>query len=208
MKLYFDRIPKRISTIDVSFDGGNSFNTYNKSDLLSNSLDVPDSISSFSQIIIREGGLEDTPWYEASNKNNISSAIKNKVSKVWIPNGVTSINDWAFYLCSGLISINIPNSVTSIGNDAFEECYGLMSIAIPNSVTSIGSYAFSYCTGLTSIEVPNSVTSIGRETFSNCTSLATINYTGTQEQWNTINKGYNWNQNCPANMEINCNYQS
>ena len=47
----------------------------------------------------------------------------------------------------------IPEGVTSIGNQAFGGCTGLTSVTIPNSVTSIGSSAFYGCTGLTSIKV-------------------------------------------------------
>jgi len=68
----------------------------------------------------------------------------------------------------------IPNSVTSIGNSAFTGCSGLTSIEIPSSVTSIGESAFSGCSGLTSIEIPSSVTSIGNSAFQNCTSLRDI----------------------------------
>lgn len=32
-----------------------------------------------------------------------------------IPNSITAIGSWAFFLCEGLTSINIPNSVTTIG---------------------------------------------------------------------------------------------
>ena len=82
-----------------------------------------------------------------------------------IPNGVTAIDHFAFYNCSGLTSVTIPNGVTSIGNDAFYGCYNLTSVTIPNSVTRIGNMAFFGCTNLTSIAIPNSVTSIGGSAF-------------------------------------------
>ena len=91
-----------------------------------------------------------------------------------IPNGVTSIGDYAFNCCSSLTSITIPNSVTSIGSSAFRACSALTSITIPNSVTSIGGSAFFGCSSLTSITIPNSVTSIGDRTFYDCSSLTSI----------------------------------
>ena len=96
------------------------------------------------------------------------------LTSITIPNSVTSIGDSAFYHCSSLTSITIPNSVTSIGSGAFEYCSELTSITIPNSVTSIGSGAFSRCYGLTSVTIPNSVTSIGDRAFWNCSRLTSI----------------------------------
>ncbi len=96
------------------------------------------------------------------------------LTELVIPNGVTSIGNWAFYCCDGLTSVTIPNSITSIGDDAFAECYGLTSITIPNSVTSIGTEVFGWCTSLASIEIPNSVTSIGDRAFYNCKELTSI----------------------------------
>ena len=55
---------------------------------------------------------------------------------------VTSIGDYAFFMCSGLASVTIPDGVTSIGERAFAYCSGLTSVTIPSSVTSIGSGAF------------------------------------------------------------------
>ena len=74
-----------------------------------------------------------------------------EIKDLIIPEGVTSISQWAFYGCSNLTSVTIPNSVTSIGWSAFQYCSGLTSITIPNSVTSISSWAFSGCSGLTTI---------------------------------------------------------
>ena len=45
-----------------------------------------------------------------------------------IPRSVTSIGDYAFYDCIGLISLNIPNSVTSIGDNAFANCPNITDI--------------------------------------------------------------------------------
>ncbi len=59
----------------------------------------------------------------------------------------------------------IAYSVTSIGNYAFRGCDGLISVTILNSVTSIGEAAFDYCVRLMSVTIPNSVTSIGDEAF-------------------------------------------
>ena len=117
-------------------------------------------------IISGTGDMEDSPW----------SYQRDKIKKVTIKNGVTSIGVYAFAECYYLTSITIPNSVTSIGDDAFSHCYNLTSITIPNSVTSIGKCVFSGCSKITSITIPNSVTSIGMFTFQNCGNLNNITF--------------------------------
>lgn len=87
---------------------------------------------------------------------------------------VTSIDDMAFYDCSGLTSVTIPNSVKSIGSSAFNSCHGLTSVSIPNSVKSIGSDAYSNCSGITSVTIPDSVSNIGGGAFYNCSSLTSV----------------------------------
>ena len=96
------------------------------------------------------------------------------LTSVTIPDSITTIGEAAFFQCSGLTSVTIPSSVTLIGNRAFCRCSGLTSITIPNSVTSIGVSAFNNCSGLTSVTIPSSVTSIGRLAFSNCSGLTSI----------------------------------
>ena len=56
--------------------------------------------------------------------------------------GLTSIDDFAFYGCSSLTSVEIPINVKSIGNNAFSGCTSLYTITLPSHVTSIGENAF------------------------------------------------------------------
>ncbi|MBO4482470.1 MAG: leucine-rich repeat protein, partial [Prevotella sp.] len=61
----------------------------------------------------------DMPDYTAKKENDKISVSapwysqKNKIKKIVIEDGVTSIGDWAFPECKNLTSITIPNSVTS-----------------------------------------------------------------------------------------------
>ena len=99
------------------------------------------------------------------NKNKtelIQYAVGKTDTSFTIPDGVTSIGDWAFAGCASLTNVTVPDSVASIGENAFENCENIKNITIPNSVTSIGVFAFEDCTSLTSITIPDSVTSIAR----------------------------------------------
>lgn len=96
------------------------------------------------------------------------------LKSIVIPNSMTSICYRAFIFCDSLTSIMIPNSVTSIGDEAFYKCRGLISFTIPNSVTSIGESAFYGCSSLSSITIPDSVTSIGAAAFCECSSLTSV----------------------------------
>ena len=115
--------------------------------------------------------LNDLCQYGALRLYLNNSEVKDLV----IPEGVTSIKDWAFYHFSNLTSVSIPNSVTSIGANAFAGCSGLTHITMADNVTSIGNDAFSGCTGVTSLILSSSITSIGSNTFNGCSKLSTIN---------------------------------
>lgn len=93
---------------------------------------------------------------------------------VEIANSVKTIRESAFYNCGSLISVIIPNGVETIEFDAFENCNRLTYVEIPNSVKTIGEGAFYNCSSLTSVKIPNSVTTIETDTFYNCSSLASI----------------------------------
>ena len=109
------------------------------------------------------------------DENGVLTKYKGNSEKVVVPEGVTSIGDYAFYGCSGLTSIELPEGVTSIGASAFFHCFRLTSIELPERITNIGNSAFYGCSGLTSIELPEGVISIGDGAFSKCSGLTSIN---------------------------------
>ena len=110
----------------------------------------------------------------------------------------------ALYLNGELVtSLEIPDGVTSIGNFAFSGCISLTSITIPDGVTSIGEYAFAGCISLTSITIPDGITSIGEYAFTACGSLESINFQGSMAQWKAIYKGTEWNSNT-GSFTITC----
>ena len=135
--------------------------------------DIPDDIVS-RWLVYRDKIKKVVIKAGVTSIGNHAFSYCDNISSITIPNSVTRIGDYAFGNCRALLSITIPNSVTSIGNHAFWSCSGLTSITIPNSVTSIGNYAFWGCSGLTSITIPNSVTSIGDFAFGECENLTSI----------------------------------
>ena len=68
--------------------------------------------------------------------------FKESITDVYLSNEVTSIDRYAFYICTSLTSITIPNSVKLIDNYAFGDCRGLRRIDIGSGVTKIGDMAF------------------------------------------------------------------
>ena len=125
--------------------------------------------------------------YTKDKKILIKYPGKKEGTEYLILQGVESIEDYAFYMCTSLTNITIPNSVTSIGQEVFSDCRRLTNITIPNSVTSIGSNAFEYCRSLTNIVIPSSVTSIGDHAFYDCESLTSINVDSNNEKYMSDN---------------------
>lgn len=70
----------------------------------------------------------------------------------------TSFNNYAFYDCAALSSINFLNScftsLTSIPPSAFYYCSGITTnlSSLPARIKTLGGSAFRYCTGLTGIQ--------------------------------------------------------
>lgn len=96
------------------------------------------------------------------------------LTKITMPDTVTSVGEYAFFDCSSLESVNLPNTLTTVGKLAFQGCSSLKEITIPAGVTSWGNQAFLQCTSLTRVTISEGVTSVGNYAFTYCNSLSSV----------------------------------
>ncbi len=97
------------------------------------------------------------------------------VADVWLPSGLTAIDDQAFAGSSWMSGrCAIPEGVTRIGSEAFIDCTGLSELTIPASVTAIESRAFKNCSGLTGTLTLSANVQVAADAFEGCTNLIII----------------------------------
>ena len=184
------------------------------------SIEIPSGVTSIGSSAFYDCNNLDTVYYAGSIENlfyiEFGGSYSNPltygaelyidgelVTEVVVPESISTIGDYQFEGYTSLTSITIHSGVTSIGSSAFWDCSNLESVTFADGsqLTSIGGDAFRNCSSLTSIEIPAGVTSIGSWAFSRCSNLETIYYNGTEEQWNAIEKGTDWDFGC-GNYEV------
>lgn len=88
-------------------------------------------------------------------------------TEVALPSCLERIDEFAFYGCKNLTTINLSDSIRYIGDNAFYGCSSLKNIHWSLRLTTIGSRAFRQ-TALETISLPEGVTSVGDGAFYIC----------------------------------------
>ena len=104
------------------------------------------------------------PWYD----------YKTEIKTISLPEGLTSLTDYAFANCTALTHVEIPGSVTRIGECCFIACTALTSVTIEDGVEEIGMSAFWRCSALTELNLPDSLRRIGEIAFEDCRLLKAV----------------------------------
>ena len=119
--------------------------------------------------------------FSGFNITGISFAVGNRLS---------SIGEAAFYSCKGLKNITLPESVTEIGRYAFYVCSNLadVNIGANSKLISIGYGAFWGCSSLENITIPKGVSEIGSDAFYDCDNMTAVNITDL-DSWYLISFG-------------------
>ena len=105
------------------------------------------------------------------------------LESVALPEGVTSIEDYAFAHNDRLKEITLPQSLTSIGKAVFFWCAALGKIAIPDGVTSVGDNAFSTCVSLKELALGAELLSAGCGLTEFCVALEKITVSENNESF-------------------------
>lgn len=143
--------------------------------------DIPDSINGVAVTSIAAGAFCGCP---------VLSVIR-------IPAGVTHIEGNFCHSSNVLAAIEVeeknPNYVSVDGalftkdKKTLIRCPGVSGeYTVPNGVTTIEAFAFSHCSSLENLILPSSLTAVKENAFDYCSSLASVQYGGTQADWESV----------------------
>lgn len=102
------------------------------------------------------------------------SFVYSHLTKINLPETLTTIGSDAFYHCEHLNEIILPDNLTTINKRAFYCCSNFKSIIIPKNVTTLGKEAFIYCEELTKAEILANINTIYESTFAFCYKLKEV----------------------------------
>lgn len=119
-----------------------------------------------------EGSGSMDNWY--SNRKVPFKHLRKEATALYLPEGLTSVGDYAFYGFENISQLTIPSTVKTIGNGAFSIWKSLKEVHIPEGVVSLGGWVFASCTSLEEVTFPSTLTTINYECFLNCPRLMDV----------------------------------
>ena len=142
--------------------------------------------------VVLENGIEKIGNY---------TFAKNEFTEIDLPETLTDIGDYAFYLCENLNNVYIPKNTVNIGTYAFAKTFAMTDIYMPDSLENIGEYAlwkvededvhelltvtiYNNCSSIGDslfenqhmqyVVIDNSVKTIGNSVFASCPNLRSV----------------------------------
>lgn len=136
--------------------------------------------------------------------------VCSELSALELGAGVSQVDCYTFWNCEKLSEITVSagnKTYYSAGNCLIGRATNVLVLGstksvIPDSVKIIGKGAFCGRIGLKKITIPLSVTEICDYAFLECKDLAEIVYGGSEQQWNAIPKGKEWDGYTAEGLKI------
>ncbi|MEY8494933.1 leucine-rich repeat domain-containing protein [Lachnospiraceae bacterium 29-91] len=134
--------------------------------------------------------LKSATFYEGVQSIGVNAFHKCGISYLDFPASITSVGAGAFMECNSLVRVRFaPGEQTvSLGDNLFSKCWYLSDVTLPLKADKISSGMFTNCMALNYLYIPAGVEvdgtgSVGSP-FAGCTLLKTIDFGGTESEWN------------------------
>lgn len=125
------------------------------------------------------------PYKQVANLHYVGESAFSgchSLGNINIPNGVETLDIYAFYECSSAETLSLPHTLTRLRDRCFAKCSSLNTeVTIPSSLSGYMAWegsSFRECTSLVTVHIEDDVSRIGDWTFYGCTSLQNINFPG------------------------------
>lgn len=125
----------------------------------------------------------------------ISETFATYITEINFPKDIQNVDLSLYRSLYYVEEVVLPDCVKEIPEQAFSGLRLLKKVVLNDGVEIIKESAFFDC-GIIEITIPDSVTTIENSAFQLCGDLREINFGGTVEQWNAIEKGQDWNFAC------------
>lgn len=119
------------------------------------------TVSADNAVYSSENGI----LYDVNKTVVLDCPMKNAQTTLTLPNTITEIGEYAFYMNKNLTEVILPESVRTISKSAFSSS-SIKKVVLNEGLETIGDSAF-YGTKIDTMEIPSSVKSIGKGAFQN-----------------------------------------
>lgn len=193
-------IPNSVTTIgEYAFLGCSSLT----------SVTIPDSVTAIGRLAFQLCDSLTGIWVDDENSSYYSDTSgvlfnKEKTRLIKAPNaisgsylivdGVTTIDEYAFYSCDELTSVTIADSVTTIGKNAFSYCYSITNMSIGDGIVTIPDDLFNDCSNLRQLSIGSSISEIDIYSFLDCSGLTEIWVDDNNAYYSSDNSGVLYNK--------------
>lgn len=130
---------------------------------------IRENLSALETLDLSGSDIAELPERALAFYSSMGLSDNTTLKEVILPEGLETIGNSAFAMCTALEKVNIPSTITTLGRWILEGS-SLSSFTIPDGVTEIPASCF-YGSALTSMVVPNTVTSfatIYEDDYGNC----------------------------------------
>ena len=103
------------------------------------------------------------PGYSTSNQP--WSSFMEEIEHLDLPEGLTSIGEYAFNYAKSIKEVVLPQSLVRLEQYAFVECRSIHTFTIGPNLSLIAQHALNSCYSLTNLYVPDNVTEIRYHAF-------------------------------------------